>query len=86
MYIISIAGNSAVITLVKVGTSLHCPMYFFISAFAALEISFVSVTIPKLLTNLIAADRRISFTNCFVQLCLQCTWYNRVLHACSYGV
>ncbi|CAI9611177.1 unnamed protein product [Staurois parvus] len=68
MYIISIAGNSAVITLVKVGTSLHCPMYFFISVFAALEISFVSITIPKLLANLIAADRRISFMNCFAQL------------------
>ncbi|XP_073465091.1 olfactory receptor 5P68-like [Aquarana catesbeiana] len=68
MYIISIAGNLAVITLVRVGTSLHCPMYFFISVFAALEISFVSVTIPKLLANLIAADRRISFVNCFAQL------------------
>ncbi|XP_073465090.1 olfactory receptor 6P1-like [Aquarana catesbeiana] len=68
MYIISIAGNSAVITLVKTGTSLHCPMYFFISVFAGLEISFVSVTIPKLMANLIAADRRISFINCFAQL------------------
>ncbi|XP_077319649.1 olfactory receptor 6N1-like [Lithobates pipiens] len=68
MYIISIAGNSVVITLVRTGSSLHCPMYFFISVFAALEISFVSVTIPKLLANLISADRRISFVNCFAQL------------------
>ncbi|XP_072283724.1 olfactory receptor 5P58-like [Pyxicephalus adspersus] len=68
MYIISIAGNSAVITLVKTGTVLHSPMYFFICVFAALEISFVSVTIPKLLANLIAADNTISFINCFVQL------------------
>ncbi|XP_018424317.1 PREDICTED: olfactory receptor 493-like [Nanorana parkeri] len=68
MYIISIAGNLAVITLVKTGTSLHSPMYFFISVFAALEISFVSVTIPKLLANLIAAGNKISFINCFAQL------------------
>ncbi|KAM5129378.1 olfactory receptor 5A2-like [Mantella aurantiaca] len=68
MYIISIAGNLAVISLVKAGTSLHCPMYFFISVFAALEMSFVSVTIPKLLANLISEDKRISFMNCFAQL------------------
>ncbi|KAM5129376.1 olfactory receptor 5P68-like [Mantella aurantiaca] len=68
MYIISISGNLTVITLVKVGTSLHCPMYFFISVFAALEIIFVSVTIPKLLANLISGDKRISFMNCIAQL------------------
>ncbi|XP_068110985.1 olfactory receptor 6N1-like [Hyperolius riggenbachi] len=68
MYIISIAGNFAIIILVKTGSSLHSPMYFFISVFSALELSFVSVTIPKLLSNLIVADRRISFINCFLQL------------------
>ncbi|KAM5129377.1 olfactory receptor 6N1-like [Mantella aurantiaca] len=70
MYIISIAGNFTVITLVKAGTSLHCPMYFFISVFAALEMSFVSVTIPKLLANLISEYKRISFIHCFSQLYL----------------
>ncbi|XP_068110983.1 olfactory receptor 5V1-like [Hyperolius riggenbachi] len=68
MYLITIMGNVAVIILVKKGPSLHSPMYFFISVFAALEISFVSATIPKLLASLIADDRRISFMNCFVQL------------------
>ncbi|KAM4663661.1 olfactory receptor 11L1-like [Discoglossus pictus] len=48
--------------------SLHTPMYLFISTFAVLEIMFVSVTVPKLLANLIARDNRISFTSCFIQL------------------
>ncbi|KAM3918981.1 olfactory receptor 10A7-like [Leptodactylus fuscus] len=43
-------------------------MYFFISNFALLEIIFISVTVPKLLTNLIDANRKISFTGCFAQL------------------
>ncbi|XP_068110984.1 olfactory receptor 6N1-like [Hyperolius riggenbachi] len=68
MYMISIMGNFFIIILVKTGPSLHSPMYFFICIFAALEISFVCVTIPKLLANLISASRLISFINCFVQL------------------
>ncbi|OCT68995.1 olfactory receptor 10C1 [Xenopus laevis] len=68
MFIVSVTGNFAIILLVKSEPSLHTPMYVFISVFSALEISFVSVTIPKLLANLIAANRSISFIGCFVQL------------------
>ncbi|XP_063802634.1 olfactory receptor 5V1-like [Pseudophryne corroboree] len=68
MYFISVAGNFAVIVLVKTGPSLHCPMYYFISIFAALEMSFVSVTVPKLLANLIESNKKISFIGCFLQL------------------
>ncbi|KAM9294487.1 olfactory receptor 10AG1-like [Gastrophryne carolinensis] len=68
MYIISVTGNLAIIVLVKVGPSLHCPMYYFIGIFAALEICFVSVTVPKLLSNLITANKGIAFISCFVQL------------------
>ncbi|XP_053330371.1 olfactory receptor 49-like [Spea bombifrons] len=68
MYIICITGNLAIIVLIKMEPSFNTPMYFFISMFAALEISFVSVTIPKLLVNLIVNDKAISFVGCFVQL------------------
>ncbi|XP_063802630.1 olfactory receptor 11L1-like [Pseudophryne corroboree] len=68
MYITSVIGNFAVIALVKAGPSLHCPMYYFICVYAALEISFVSVTIPKLLANLTGSSKKISFIGCFLQL------------------
>ncbi|KAM8921448.1 olfactory receptor 6N2-like [Pelodytes ibericus] len=68
MYIICVIGNSATVILVRVTPSLHTPMYLFISTFAILEIMFVSVTIPKLLDNLITANKRISFIGCFAQL------------------
>ncbi|KAG8449810.1 hypothetical protein GDO86_016467 [Hymenochirus boettgeri] len=68
MYIISVSGNLAIIVLVKSTSTLHTPMYFFISVFAGLEISFMSVTVPKLLANLIMASRKITFTGCFVQM------------------
>ncbi|KAM4690453.1 uncharacterized protein WCC33_017841 [Rhinophrynus dorsalis] len=68
MYIVSVTGNFAIIFLVQFETLLHSPMYFFISVLAALEMSFVTVTVPKLLANLIVANRTISFIGCFVQL------------------
>ncbi|KAG8449797.1 hypothetical protein GDO86_016457 [Hymenochirus boettgeri] len=68
MYIVCIGGNVAIIVLVRVEPSLHSPMYFFISLLAALDVMFVSCIIPKLLSNLIAANKRISFIGCFSQM------------------
>ncbi|XP_063295445.1 olfactory receptor 10AG1-like [Pelobates fuscus] len=70
MYIICIIGNIVTIILVRIAPSLHNPMYFFITTFAFLEIMFVSVTIPKLLDNLITANKNIHFIGCFIQLYL----------------
>ncbi|XP_044127249.1 olfactory receptor 1-like [Bufo gargarizans] len=67
-YIFCIAGNMTIILLVVVNQSLHVPMYYFISLFAAEEIMFVSVPIPKLLAILMAGDKKISFVGCFVQV------------------
>ncbi|XP_044127247.1 olfactory receptor 10A4-like [Bufo gargarizans] len=67
-FICCVLGNSAILVLVRYARSLHTPMYFFISNFALLEIIFVSVTVPKLLANLIESSRKISFTGCFAQL------------------
>ncbi|XP_073422712.1 olfactory receptor 6N1-like [Dendrobates tinctorius] len=62
-----VVGNSVILVLVRYERSLHTPMYFFIAIFALLEIIFVSVIIPKLLANLIEANRKISFIGCFAQ-------------------
>ncbi|XP_068110999.1 olfactory receptor 6N2-like [Hyperolius riggenbachi] len=66
-YIICILGNICVIILVRTHATLHTPMYFFITTFAVLEILFVSVTIPKILSVLIKADNSISVIGCFTQ-------------------
>ncbi|XP_056401049.1 olfactory receptor 5V1-like [Hyla sarda] len=63
-----VVGNSTILFLVTHERSLHMPMYFFISNFAVLEIVFVSITVPKLLANLLEASRTISFIGCFAQL------------------
>ncbi|XP_056401051.1 olfactory receptor 49-like [Hyla sarda] len=71
-YIICVLGNITIFVLVRVETSLHSPMYFFISIFSVLEIMFVSVTVPKLLAILIQTKKTISFFGCFIQLYVLC--------------
>ncbi|XP_056401047.1 olfactory receptor 10A4-like [Hyla sarda] len=67
-FISCVVGNSAILVLIRHNRSLHTPMYFFICNFAALEIIFVSITVPKLLANLLEASRTISFIGCFAQM------------------
>ncbi|XP_075048060.1 olfactory receptor 6N1-like [Mixophyes fleayi] len=61
-------GNVTIIVLVRIEPSLHTTMYFFISVLSILEIMFVSVTVPRLLSNLITANNIISFNGCFTQM------------------
>ncbi|XP_044127258.1 olfactory receptor 1G1-like [Bufo gargarizans] len=67
-YIVCIAGNMTIIVLVIVNQSLHVPMYYFISVFSAEEMLLVTVVFPKMLSNLMADDQKISFAGCFVQV------------------
>ncbi|KAM3918991.1 olfactory receptor 6N1-like [Leptodactylus fuscus] len=67
-YITCVLGNIMIFVLIRIESSLHTPMYFFISTFAVLEIMFVSVTVPNLLAILIQTEKTISFFGCFVQL------------------
>ncbi|XP_069805713.1 olfactory receptor 6E1-like [Dendropsophus ebraccatus] len=69
-YNICVLGNITIILLVKTESSLHSPMYFFISTFSVLEIMFASVTVPTLLAILIQTEKTISFFGCFLQLYL----------------
>ncbi|CAI9580159.1 unnamed protein product [Staurois parvus] len=67
-YMICVTGNISIIILIIIDPLLHNPMYTFIGIFAFLEIMFATVTVPKLLDNLISEKKNISFLGCFTQL------------------
>ncbi|NP_001001073.1 olfactory receptor Olr964 [Rattus norvegicus] len=67
-YTLSITGNVTIITLTLVDSHLQTPMYFFLRNFSVLEVSFITVTIPKFLGTIISGDKTISFNNCIAQL------------------
>ncbi|XP_029435642.1 olfactory receptor 6N1-like [Rhinatrema bivittatum] len=68
VYLTTLAGNLVIITLVRVEACLSSPMYFFISSLSFLEILYVSVTVPKLMANLLGISKSISYIGCFTQL------------------
>ncbi|XP_006989790.2 olfactory receptor 10AG1-like [Peromyscus maniculatus bairdii] len=68
IYLIIVMSNSLIIIITRTDPSLQTPMYFFLGNFSFLEICYVSVTVPRLLTNLCRQDRSISFMACATQM------------------
>ncbi|XP_050773999.1 olfactory receptor 10A7-like [Gopherus flavomarginatus] len=67
-YVITLTGNLLIFTLTLADAVLHTLMYFFLINLSFLEICYTSVTLPKMLANLLSEDKTISFTGCAVQM------------------
>ncbi|XP_077011830.1 olfactory receptor 6K3-like [Tamandua tetradactyla] len=68
IYVFIIVGNSMIFFAVRLDTRLHNPMYNFISIFSFLEVWYTTVTIPKMLSNLVSEQKTISFMGCLLQM------------------
>ncbi|XP_066486790.1 olfactory receptor 2D3-like [Tiliqua scincoides] len=68
IYLLTISGNLVIILLVWADSSLHTPMYFFLTHLSCLEICYVTSTLPQMMANLLAGNGAISFTHCIVQM------------------
>ncbi|XP_037695481.1 olfactory receptor 5D13-like [Choloepus didactylus] len=74
IYTVTVLGNLGMIMIIKINSKLHTPMYFFLSHLSFVDFCFSTVVTPKLLENLVVEDRTISFTGCFMQFFLACTF------------
>ncbi|XP_073438935.1 olfactory receptor 6N1-like [Dendrobates tinctorius] len=68
MYLSTITGNTIIITVIWKSSKLKSPMYFFLGNFAFMEIGYTSVTMPKMLTDMVYGDKRITVFACITQL------------------
>ncbi|KAL6090176.1 hypothetical protein STEG23_035992 [Scotinomys teguina] len=68
MYLITVLGNLLIILLIRLDSHLHTPMYFFLSNLAFTDISFSSVTVPKMLRNMQTQDPSIPYADCIAQM------------------
>ncbi|XP_038226214.1 olfactory receptor 6N1-like [Dermochelys coriacea] len=68
MYTVTKMGNMVIIFLTRIDLSLCTPMYYFLGNFSFLEIWFTSVTVPKMLADLLVERKVISFNGCISQL------------------
>ncbi|XP_053556544.1 olfactory receptor 6B1-like [Bombina bombina] len=67
-YILTLLENLFVIGSIWSSSKLHKPMYFFLGNLSFLELWYVNVTVPKLLSIFLMESRHISFISCMSQL------------------
>ncbi|XP_064145228.1 olfactory receptor 5D18-like [Loxodonta africana] len=67
IYSVTVVGNLGMIVIIKINPKLHIPMYFFLSHLSFVDFCYSSIIAPKMLGNLVAEDRSISFLGCIVQ-------------------
>ncbi|XP_051822192.1 olfactory receptor 5F1-like [Antechinus flavipes] len=68
MYTLTMVGNAGLITLIKIDSKLHTPMYFFLTNLSFNDIFYSSTITPKMLVDLLSERKVISFTGCFLQM------------------
>ncbi|XP_049753202.1 olfactory receptor 1J4-like [Elephas maximus indicus] len=68
MYLTTVLGNLLIILLIRLDSRLHTPMYFFLSHLALTDVSFSSVTVPKMLMNMHTQDQSIPYAGCVTQM------------------
>ncbi|KAG8540108.1 hypothetical protein GDO81_019829, partial [Engystomops pustulosus] len=68
VYLLTWTGNLLLLSSIKLSPHLHTPMYFFLGNLSFIDICFSTVTVPKLLMNLLQGGAEITFLECFVQM------------------
>ncbi|XP_034992829.1 olfactory receptor 6C75-like [Zootoca vivipara] len=67
VFLLTVAGNITIITLVCLDKRLQTPMYFFLCNLSLIEVFFVTSIIPKMLVNMVSLNKAISYSGCVAQ-------------------
>ncbi|KAM9330204.1 olfactory receptor 1L4-like [Gastrophryne carolinensis] len=67
-YTLTWIGNLLLLVSIQSSPQLHTPMYFFLGNLSVVDISFSTVTVPKLLSSILHEVDFISFLGCFLQV------------------
>ncbi|XP_012874160.1 PREDICTED: olfactory receptor 8S1-like [Dipodomys ordii] len=68
IYLLTILGNLMLLLVVRTDSHLCTPMYFFLGQLSFLDLCHSSVTVPKLLENLLSEKKTISVEGCLAQV------------------
>ncbi|KAM9148916.1 olfactory receptor 4S2-like [Pangshura tecta] len=68
IYMVIVLGNLLIVVTVKSNQHLHTPMYFFLLVLSFVDICYSSATVPKLIADLLAEGKTISYQGCITQL------------------
>ncbi|XP_029771524.1 putative olfactory receptor 8G2 [Suricata suricatta] len=68
IYVVTVVGNLAMITLIGLSTHMHTPMYYFLSNLSFIDLCHSTVITPKMLVNFVTERNFISYQACMIQL------------------
>ncbi|XP_070270015.1 olfactory receptor 7D4-like [Myotis yumanensis] len=68
MYLFTVFGNLLIIVAISSDSHLHTPMYFFLTNLSFVDICFTSTTVPKMLVNIQAQSKNITYIGCLIQV------------------
>ncbi|XP_041432248.1 olfactory receptor 187-like [Xenopus laevis] len=68
IYLMTLSGNLIIFFLIIIDSHLHTPMYLFLGTLAYLDMSYSSVTVPRMLFDLLTHKRVISVSACRTQI------------------
>ncbi|XP_073077577.1 olfactory receptor 14I1-like [Manis javanica] len=67
VYLGALAGNLLTFTVIVIDPHLHFPMYVFMGNLSLIDFGYISVTVPKSITNSLMGHKVISLTACAAQ-------------------
>ncbi|XP_069506057.1 olfactory receptor 1G1-like [Ambystoma mexicanum] len=67
-YLITLLGNLLIMAVIYHDSSLHTPMYFFLTNLSFADIGYTSVTFPNMLVNFFSGCTHITLSRCLTQL------------------
>ncbi|KAM5287992.1 olfactory receptor 8S1-like [Ctenodactylus gundi] len=68
IYLLTLLGNLTMMLVIRADSHLHTPMYFFLSHLSLVDLCFSSVTVPKMLNDLLSEKKTISVEGCLTQI------------------
>ncbi|XP_017201036.3 olfactory receptor 10J4 [Oryctolagus cuniculus] len=68
LYLLTLASNAIILTVIHLNRQLHTPMYFFLSVLSISETCYTVAIIPRMLSSLLNPEQAISIPECASQL------------------
>ncbi|XP_042329687.1 olfactory receptor 10A7-like [Sceloporus undulatus] len=68
IYLAILLGNGLIVVVTTWDPALKTPMYFFLRSLSGLEMCYTSVTLPKMMANLVSGNLSISLPACATQM------------------
>ncbi|XP_015345491.1 olfactory receptor 150-like isoform X1 [Marmota marmota marmota] len=67
IYVFTVVGNLGMITLIRLSSHLHTPMYYLLSNLSFIDFCQSTVIVPKMLVNFVMEKNIISYPECMTQ-------------------